>query len=106
VFVSTLMGRPPLVVRLVSRIVLIPIVAGLSYEFLKLVGRHYRSNVLLRALAAPGLALQRLTTREPDLDMLEVGIRALEELLRFDALPAQEDAASHQASGGDSSREG
>ncbi len=106
VFVSTLMGRPPLVVRLLSRIVLIPIVAGLSYEFLKLIARHYRSNVLLRALAAPGLALQHLTTREPDLHMLEVGIRALEELLRLDALPAQEDATSHQASEGDSSREG
>ncbi len=106
VFVSTLMGRPPLVVRFLSRIVLIPVVAGLSYEFLKLIARHYRSNVLLRALAAPGLALQRLTTREPDLDMVEVGIRALEELLRLDALPAQEDATSHQASEGDSSREG
>jgi len=106
VFVSTLMGRPPLVVRFLSRIVLIPIVAGLSYEFLKLIARHYRSNALLRALAAPGLALQRLTTREPDLDMLEAGIRALEELLRLDALPAQEDATSHQASEGDSSREG
>ncbi|GAG06493.1 unnamed protein product, partial [marine sediment metagenome] len=46
------------------------------------------------------------TTREPDEDMLEVGIRALEELLRLDALPAQEDATSHQASEGDSSREG
>lgn len=106
VFVSTLMGRPPLVVRFLSRIVLIPVVAGVSYEFLKLIARHYRSNLLLRALAAPGLALQRLTTREPDLDMVEVGIRALEELLRLDALPAQEDATSHQASEGDSSREG
>ena len=90
VFVSTLLGRPPLVLRLLSRIVLIPVVAGLSYEFLRLVARYHRRSTLARALAAPGLALQRLTTREPDLEMLEVGIRALAEVLRAEGLPVQE----------------
>lgn len=89
VLIAALIGRPPIILRLLSRIVLIPIVAGLSYEFLRLTARYHGSNLLFRVLAAPGLALQRLTTREPDLDMLEVSIRALQEVLRSEGLPMQ-----------------
>jgi len=89
VFTSTLLGKPPLLLRLLSRIVLIPLVACLSYELLRLMARHRESSALVRILAAPGLALQRLTTREPDLDMLEVAIRALQEVLRAEGLPLQ-----------------
>lgn len=91
VLLSTLMGRPPLYVRLMSRLVLIPIVAGISYELLKLNSKYYGKSALVRAIAAPGLALQRLTTREPDLNMLQVGIRALKQVLVSEGLLAEDD---------------
>jgi len=81
VILSTFIGRPPFWIRLLSRIVLIPIVAGISYEVLKLTARYYDRSALVRALVAPNLALQSLTTREPDEAMLEVSIRALKEIL-------------------------
>jgi uncharacterized protein YqhQ len=81
VLLSLIMGRPPFWLRLLSRIVLIPIVAGISYELLKLSARYYERSALVRALLAPNLALQSLTTREPDEAMLEVAIRALKEIL-------------------------
>lgn len=86
VLISTVMGRPPLALRLLSRIVLIPIVAGISYEVMKLAARYYERSALVRALIAPGLALQRLTTREPDESMLEVSIQALQEVLDSEGL--------------------
>jgi len=88
VLLATLMGRPPFLQRLLSRIVLLPIVAGISYELLRLSSKYYETSALLRALTAPGLALQRLTTREPDPAMLEVSIAALKAIL-----PPQEDTA-------------
>jgi len=99
VVVSTLIGRPPLLLRLVSRILLIPVVAGISYEFLKLIAEYYERSALVRLVAAPGLALQRLTTREPDLDMLEVGIGALQELLRCQGLPTQKGVEGKETPG-------
>ena len=90
VLIATLMGRPPLAVRLLSRLVLIPVVAGISYEFIKLVAKYYDRSALVRALAAPGLALQHLTTREPDLDMLEVSIQSLKEVLHSEGLLEEE----------------
>ena len=61
--------------RVVLKLLLLPIVVGISYEFNRLVGRH--DNWLTRALSAPGMWLQYLTTNEPDDSMLEVGIEAL-----------------------------
>ena len=55
---------------------MIPVIAGISYEFIRLAGRS--DNVLVNAFSAPGLLLQRLTTREPKDDMIEVGIAAVE----------------------------
>lgn len=78
--VFSLLGRPPLVERLVSRVVLIPVIAGLAYEVIRLGATHYQHR-LVRALLAPGLAVQRLTTREPDDSMLEVAIAALQSVL-------------------------
>lgn len=63
-----------------ARIVLLPLIAGLSYEVLKWSARHDQSP-LVRLLIAPGLALQKLTTREPDDDQLEVAIRSMEEAI-------------------------
>ena len=63
------------IVRVVLKLLLLPIVVGISYEFNRLVGRH--DNWLTHALSAPGMWLQYLTTNEPDDSMLEVGIEAL-----------------------------
>lgn len=62
-------------VRVVLKLLLLPIVVSISYEFNRLVGRH--DNWLTRALSAPGMWLQYLTTNEPDDSMIEVGIEAL-----------------------------
>jgi uncharacterized protein YqhQ len=66
--------------RLLSRLALIPLVAGVAYEFIKFAARH-ESNRVIRWLIAPGLALQKLTTREPEQKMLEVSIAALQAVL-------------------------
>lgn len=71
--------------RVALRLLLLPIVVGISYEFNRLVGRH--DNWLTRALSAPGMWLQYLTTNEPDDSMIEVGIEALRQVL-----PEQEGA--------------
>ena len=86
VIIATLMGRPSLAWRLLSRIVLIPVVAGIGYEVLKLTSKYYEKSAVIRAIVAPNLALQRLTTREPDESMLEVSIRALKEILDSEEL--------------------
>lgn len=74
------LGRPPLFWRVVSRVLLLPLIAGLSYESIRFSARH-ADSVWLRWMIRPSLALQRLTTREPDDGMLEVAIQALEAVL-------------------------
>jgi uncharacterized protein YqhQ len=81
-----LLGPLPLWTRLISRILLIPVVAGLAFEYIRFTARHL-SNPLVRWLIIPNLALQRLTTREPDRGMLEVAIRA------FQSMRSQEEVA-------------
>jgi uncharacterized protein YqhQ len=88
IFVFALVGDPPLWLKIVSRIVLIPIIAGIAYEFLKFSAAH-QQNPIIKILIAPGLALQGLTTREPDLSMLEVSIAALKKLLAEEQLIAE-----------------
>ena len=85
IVVFAFLGRPPMEWRILSRIVLVPVIAGIAYEFLKFTAANY-SNGFVRWLAAPGLTLQKLTTREPDESMLEVGMVALQEAIRLDAL--------------------
>src|SRR5437867_5727070 len=80
VFVYALIGRPIWYWLIVSRIVLLPVIAGLAYELIRFAGKHSENRILMTVLA-PGLWLQRLTTREPTLDQLEVSIRALREVL-------------------------
>jgi uncharacterized protein YqhQ len=80
VFVFALFGRLPWYWLIVSRIALLPVIAGIAYELIRFAGKHAENRVLMTALA-PGLWLQRLTTREPTLDQLEVSIRALREVL-------------------------
>lgn len=89
ILIFALLGRPPMEWRILSRIVLVPVIAGVAYEFIKFTAAHY-SNPVVRWMAAPGLALQRLTTREPDESQLEVGMAALREVMRLDAQEASE----------------
>jgi len=76
---------PPmsLPVRLLSRVVLLPVVAGMGYEFIRFSAKH-RGNPLIRWLTKPNLALQKMTTREPDLDMIAVAIVAFQHVLAQD----------------------
>lgn len=76
IFVFAFLGWPSLLERVASRIVLMPVVAGISYEMIRLASRT--ENPLLQTLFKPGLWLQYLTTREPHDDQIEVAIRALE----------------------------
>jgi uncharacterized protein YqhQ len=69
--------------KFASRIILIPLIAGLSYEFLRISFRM-KNNVLIHILIQPGLLLQKLTTREPDNEQIEVAIIALEEVLKIE----------------------
>ena len=78
IFVFAFLGWPNLLERIVSRVLLMPVVAGIAYEVIRLAGRSAHSFV--KALIKPGLALQYMTTREPEDDQIEVAIRALEEV--------------------------
>jgi uncharacterized protein YqhQ len=69
-------------VRLAYRLLLIPVIGGISYELLRLSGR-YRNSIVMRIFTLPGLAFQRLTTREPSEDMIEVAVKAVEEVSRL-----------------------
>ncbi|HXV99039.1 MAG TPA: DUF1385 domain-containing protein, partial [Anaerolineae bacterium] len=88
IFVFALVGDPALWLKIASRIVLIPVIAGIAYEFLKFSAAH-QNNPIIKLLIAPGLALQGMTTREPDLGMLEVSIAALQRLLVEEKLAAE-----------------
>lgn len=91
--IFALFGGMPLLVRLLSRIVLVPAIAAIAYELLRLSAAHYHRN-WVRTLVAPSLALQRLTTREPDDTMLEVAIAALLPVLAADGVAVQSDEAA------------
>lgn len=79
------LGWPNLALRILSRILLIPVIAGISYELLRLAGRS--DGKLVRILSWPGLQLQRLTTMEPTRDQLEVAILSLKAVLVDPATP-------------------
>ena len=75
ILLFSLLGRPALWLRVLSRVVLIPVVAGVAYEYTRFSARHI-DKAWMRIIATPNLAMQRLTTREPEPDMLEVAITA------------------------------
>ena len=87
IFVFMLVRVPNPVIKLLSRIVLIPVIAGISYEFLSLAGRN--DNPVIDVLSKPGLMLQKLTTAEPDDDMIEVGIASVEAVFDWKAFLAE-----------------
>lgn len=75
------------VMRVVVRILLLPVIAGISYEVLKLAGRS--DNILINFISSPGLTIQKLTTKEPDDDMIEVAIQAVEAVFDWRAYEAE-----------------
>ena len=84
----SMLGWPNLFVRISSRLLLLPIIAGLSYELLRWAGRS--DNWVVRVLSLPGLWLQKMTTREPDDKQLEVAIAAMKAVLADKAAPCYE----------------
>jgi uncharacterized protein YqhQ len=80
IVVFAFFGRPAIWLRIVERIVAIPLIAGISYEALRL-GANHGNNPIVRALMKPGLWLQKITTRPPTDDQIEVAIRAFEAVL-------------------------
>jgi uncharacterized protein YqhQ len=83
IFVFAFFGRPAWYWLITTRILLLPVIAGIAYEIIRFAGKH-PTHPLLRPLLLPGLWLQRMTTREPTLDQIEVSIRALREVLRLE----------------------
>ena len=81
IFVFAFVGQPDWYWLILSRILLLPVIAGIAYELIRFAGKH-QDNAILMTLLAPGMWLQRLTTRQPSLDQIEVSIRALQEVLR------------------------
>jgi uncharacterized protein YqhQ len=80
IFVFAFFGQPAWYWLIASRILMLPVIAGLAYELIRFAGKH-QGNRIVMSLLAPGLWLQRLTTRKPSLDQIEVSIRALKEVL-------------------------
>jgi len=91
ILVFALLGPQPLLWRLISRLLLLPIVAGLSYEYIRWAAQNLDKSAFIRTLIKPNLWLQNLTTREPSSDMLEVAIAA------FNRMYTLETAEENQA---------
>lgn len=80
-----LLGWPNLILRVVSRLLLLPVIAGLSYELLRWAGKS--DNIVVKILSVPGLYLQKITTKEPDDSQLEVAIAAINAVLEAEGKP-------------------
>ncbi len=83
IFVFSFLGRPSLFYRIFLRIVLLPLLAGISYEVIK-ISRKYERSFIVKAITFPGLMLQKVTTRKPSKDQLEVAIHSLKQLLALE----------------------
>ncbi len=83
IVVFTLLGRPPLWLGILSRILLLPVIAAIGYEFIRF-GAANRNNLIVRSLLAPGIALQSMTTREPNDSQLETALSALTKVIEAD----------------------
>jgi uncharacterized protein YqhQ len=91
VLVFSVLGRPPLIILLLSRVLLIPVIAGIAYEIIRFTAKNMHRPII-RAIVAPNLALQHLTTRQPDLAMIEVAIVAFKRVLVSENVIGEEDA--------------
>ena len=97
ILVFSLAGNPTLWLKILSRLLLLPVVAGLSYEVLRFTGRNF-DRWWVRVLAPPGLWLQRLTTAKPDDDMIEVALTALRRVLGVEDEPVDPEPSLEAAS--------
>lgn len=93
-----LVGKPVLWLMVLSRVLLLPVIAAVAYEVTSLAGRHTHSP-LVRIILAPGLWLQSLTTRKPDDRMLEVSVTALKKVLEQEEIPSSQSGTGVTASG-------
>lgn len=95
ILVYTLLPPLSLPQRLLSRVILLPLIAGIAYEFIRFTARH-QDKRLIRLITKPNLALQRLTTRPPDEEMLEVAIAAFQEMRAYEeeTAPAGEEVTT------------
>lgn len=94
-FVFTFLGWPNLLERIASRIVLMPVIAGVSYEIIRWAGAH-ADNSVVRFAIMPGLLLQKLTTRQPDDTQIEVAVASLKAVLSESAAEVQENIEDAQ----------
>lgn len=86
-------GWLALLLRFITRLLLVPVVAGIAYEIIRFSAAH-AGNPLMRLLVAPGMAMQKLTTREPDDSMIETAIAALEPVLLADGVQVHVEISS------------
>ena len=98
ILVFTMVGRPSLPIAIVSRIVLVPVIASVSYEFLRFTGAH-GERPWARFLTYPGLALQRMTTRLPDRSQIEIAVAAMNTTLVADGIINAEPRFSESTKG-------
>lgn len=89
VFVFSLFGRPPFLLLILSRVILIPVIAGIAYEIIRFTARNI-TNPIVQLIVKPNLALQHLTTRQPDLQMIEVAIAAFKRVLVSENVPVSD----------------
>jgi uncharacterized protein YqhQ len=83
IFAFSLVGRQSLPIMIVSRLLLIPVIAGIGYEILRF-GAKYRANPIVKAIMAPGILVQMITTKQPSDDQIEVAIVSMEQALQAD----------------------
>ncbi len=88
----SIVGKQPILVTVASRIILVPIIAAIAYEVLQFGARH-EDNRLVRAIITPGIWVQKITTKQPTDDMIEVAIVSLEEALKADGQAVPEGSA-------------
>jgi uncharacterized protein YqhQ len=91
IFIFSLLGRPPFLLLILSRVILIPVIAGIAYELIQFTARNMH-NPIIRFIIKPNLALQHLTTRQPELHMIEVAIVAFKRVLVSEKLISEEEA--------------
>ena len=85
IFVFAIFGTPGIVWRIGSRLIAIPLIAAVAYEALRL-GARFPGSLVMRALMAPGIWLQKITTQEPDEAQVEVAVASFREVLRAEAM--------------------
>lgn len=94
-FIFTFLGWPSLLERIASRIILMPVIAGVSYELIRYAGAH-TDNPLVRIAITPGLLLQKLTTRQPDDSQIEVAIASLKAVVPQEDLAQEPEACPEE----------